>query len=80
MGGSVRFRNFRGELKESSTSPPSTFTHTVALVASTFLLPARMEDSADLYADVRVHTATATSKYLHENVALAGRVPGRVDV
>ena len=30
---------------------------------------------ADLYADVRVHTATATSKYLHENVALAGRVP-----
>ena len=30
-----------------------------------------MEDSADLYADVRVHTATATSKYLHENVVLA---------
>ena len=30
-----------------------------------------MEYSADLYADVRVHTATATSKYLHENVVLA---------
>ena len=30
-----------------------------------------MDSSADLYADIRVHTATATSKYLHENVVLA---------